>query len=222
MEPHVVEIKSTVYITPDVKRFVLTKPKGFKFEPGQGCDIAIDEDGWRSRKRPMTFTSLPTSRSLEMIVKIYPEHKGVTARMALLRKGDRLLVHEVFGTIQYKGPGTFFAAGAGITPFLSIFRDLHKRKELKGNTLIYSNKTGHDVILQEELAKMLGKRYLNVFTRERVIGFRDRRIDRDLLIALVQDFDQYFYICGPERFVSDLQRMLMELGASADTLVFEA
>src|SRR5690606_16048419 len=154
-------------------------------------------------------------------VKIYP-HGGVTQQMSLLRKGDKLLLKDVFGTITYQGPGTFFAAGAGITPFIAIFRDLHKKKELKDCTLIYSNKTVQDVILDQELAKLLGKRYLNIFTRQHVVGFHERRIDKNLLIALVQDFDQYFYICGPERYVNDLNAMLQELGATSDSLVFEA
>jgi ferredoxin-NADP reductase len=159
---------------------------------------------------------------VELVVKIYPEHEGVTQRMSTMRKGERLLLKEVFGTISYKGPGTFFAAGAGITPFLSIFRDLKKNKMIKGNTLVYSNRTSLDVIMDDELAKLLGKRYFKLYTRERVIGFRERRIDRDMLIALVQDFDQHFYLCGPQKFVSDLERMLLELGAGSESLVFES
>jgi hypothetical protein len=222
MDPFVSEIKSSEYVTHDVKRFVLTRPKGLKFIPGQGCMVALDLDGWRNRWRPLTFTSLPNARSLELVVKVYASHQGVTQRMSTLRKGDRLLLKDVFGTIKYQGPGTFFAAGAGITPFLSIFRYLHKNKAIKGNTLVYTNKTSHDVIMDDELSKLLGKRYLKFYTRESVIGFRDRRIDRDLLVALVQNFDQHFYLCGPEAFVSDLERMLRDLGASADSLVFES
>jgi ferredoxin-NADP reductase len=217
---HTVEIVKSEYITPDVKRFVVTRPAGIHFEPGQGCMLAIDQDIWRTMWRPFTFTSLPGARTLEFIVKIYPRG-GVTQQMSLLRKGDKLLLKDIFGTITYKGPGVFFAAGAGITPFLAIFRDLHKRKELKDCMLLYSNKTAHDVILDAELRKMLGKRYLNIFTRQNVVGFRERRIDRDILITLVQDFDQYFYICGPEVFVHDLDRMLKELGAGSEWLVFE-
>jgi hypothetical protein len=36
--------------------------------------------------------------------------------------------------------------------------------------LIYSNKTGLDVIMDKELGSLLGKHYLKIFTRERVIG----------------------------------------------------
>lgn len=222
METLTAEIKSTAFVTPDVKRLVLTRPKGLKFTPGQGVMVAIDRDGWRDKWRPFTFTSLTTSRTIEMVIKIYDKHKGVTEQIGLLHKGEKLLLGDVFGTITYKGPGTFFAAGAGITPFLAIFRDLEKKKKLKGCTLVYSNKTGLDVIMDEELTKYLGKRYFKLFTRERVIGFRDRRIDRETLIVLVQNFDQNFYICGPEDFVRDLETMLLGLGAKASTLVFES
>jgi ferredoxin-NADP reductase len=79
-----------------------------------------------------------------------------------------------------------------------------------------------DVIMDEELAALLGKNYLKIFTRQRVIGFRERRIDREMLIALVQNFDQRFYLCGPQEFVDDLSRMLLDLGATSESLVFEA
>ena len=200
---------------------IITKPKGFTFKPGQGCMIAIDQDDWRDKARPFTFTNLPTARTLELVVKIYPR-KGVTDHMALLHKGDQLLLGEVFGTITYKGNGTFFAAGAGITPFLSIFRDLKRKKRLKGDLLVYSNRMDTDVIMDEELAALLGKNYLKIFTRQRVIGFRERRIDREMLIALVQNFDQRFYLCGPQEFVDDLSRMLLDLGATSESLVFES
>jgi ferredoxin-NADP reductase len=216
------EILSTEYITPDVKRFVLTKPKGFRFTSGQGCMVAVDEDGWREKARPFTFTNLPSQRTLELVVKIYASRNGVTQRMSFLRKGDGLLLNEVFGTITYRGPGHFFAGGAGITPFLSIFRQLHKDQKLAGNVLVYSNKTMVDVIMDKELTALLGKNYLKIFTRQGVIGFRERRIDRDALITLVQNFDQYFYLCGPPEFVHDLEELLLGLGVKAESLVFEA
>lgn len=217
-----VEILSTEYITPDVKRFVLTKPKGFRFKPGQGCMVAVDADGWRDKWRAFTFTDLPSKRNLELVVKIYPEHAGVTQQMAFLRKGDTLLLKDVFGTITYHGPGHFFAAGTGITPFLAIFRQLHKDEKLAGNVLVYSNKTVSDVIMDKELTSLLGKRYLKIFTRQGVIGFRERRIDRDMLITLVQNFDQHIYLCGPPDFVSSLEALLLSLGVKPESLVFES
>jgi ferredoxin-NADP reductase len=217
-----VKILNTEFITPDVKRLTVEKPKGYSFIPGQATDVSIDEEVWKDQLRPFTFTSLPTARTLEFIIKIYRDRQGVTNRIGLLHDGDSLILHEPFGAISYKGPGFFFAGGAGVTPFVAILRDLQHKDELRGNTLLCTNKTATDVILDEEFTKMLGKRFLKVFTRQNVIGYHERRIDRDMLITLVQDFEQYFYVCGPDEFVKDINAMLISLGAKSESLVFES
>ncbi|MBS1581303.1 MAG: flavodoxin reductase [Bacteroidetes bacterium] len=221
MASYTVKVIDTEFITPDVKRFVVERPKGYTYEPGQATDVAIDKPGWTDQLRPFTFTGLPGAKHLEFIIKLYDGRGGVTHQLGLVHKNDQLILGEPFGAITYKGPGFFFAGGAGVTPFVAILRDLQKRKALAGNTLVCSNHTATDVILDEEFTKMLGKRFIKIFTRQRVIGFHERRIDRDLLVALVQDFDQYFYLCGPEDFVADMRRLLEELGAKAEALVFE-
>lgn len=218
---HQVKILDTSYLTHNVKRFKIEKPKGYTFTPGQAAQVAIDREGWRERSGPFTFTSLTSSKSLELMVKIYDERKGLTHQLGLARKGDDLLIGAPFGGIRYQGPGFFFAGGAGVTPFIAILRDLHKSKKLAGNTLLCSNQTADDIILGEELTQMLGKNFLNIFTRQHVIGFSERRIDRNILITLVQNFDQQFYLCGPRSFVDDVGRLLQDLGATADSIVID-
>lgn len=222
MSEHRVKILNTEFITPDVKRLMLEKPKGYTFIPGQATDVSIDEVEWRDHLRPFTFTSLTTSRTLELIIKIYRDHPGVTNRIGLMHEGEHLILREPFGAITYKGPGFFFAGGAGVTPFVAILRDLHHKNQMRGNTLVCTNKTATDVILDEEFTKLLGKKFLKIFTRQHVIGFHERRIDRDLLITLVQDFDQFFYVCGPEDFVKNINTLLLSLGAKSESLVFES
>jgi ferredoxin-NADP reductase len=126
-----------------------------------------------------------------------------------------------WGAITYKGRGVFIAGGAGITPFISIFRQLEKDKNLEGHKLIFSNKTSEDVILRDEFEPMLGDNFINVLTREKVIGFIDKRIDKELLKSVVRNFSQHFYVCGPEEFTKNIQGMLVELGADAQTVVIE-
>lgn len=221
MAQYVVKILRTEFITPIVKRFTLERPPGYGFIPGQATDVSIHAPGWTDRLRPFTFTNLPHARRLELIVKIYEDHDGVTKRMGLLHAGDELVLHDVFGAITYQGPGFFIAAGAGVTPFIAILRDLAHRELLRGNTLLVTNRTATDVILDEELTKLLGRNFLKVFTRQHVIGFRERRIDRDILVTLVQDFDQKFYVCGPDDFVTAINGLLLGLGARSESLVFE-
>ena len=222
MTEHIVKILECSYISHDVKMFRVEKPKGFKFIPGQSTDISINLPEWKDKLRPFTFTSLNDWPFLEFIIKIYDDHNGVTHQLGKTNAGTELILHDIFGSIQYKGLGIFIAGGSGITPFIAIFRELHKHKKLvPGNALIFSNKTADDIILGQELVNMLGPAYINVFTREGVIGFRERRIDRNYLIETIRDFSQHFYVCGPEKFVKDIVELLLELGATADTVVVE-
>ena len=221
MAKHIAKILDTAFVTQNVKRFHVEKPKGYKYAPGQATDVALNKDGWKDKVGPFTFTSLTTSKTLEFIIKIYDDRDGLTHQLGLARKGDELILDEPFGAITYQGPGFFFAGGAGVTPFIAILRDLQKKKTLAGNTLVCSNQTAADVILDDELTKMLGKRFLNVFTRQHVIGFLERRIDRDTIVAVVQNFDQRFYVCGPDSFVKNICDILKNLGAKAEFIVIE-
>ncbi|WP_139853935.1 FAD-binding oxidoreductase [Aequorivita sinensis] len=213
------KIISNQYITHNVKRFVLEKPKDFTYAPGQSAVISINIPGWENQLRPYTFTSLQHWDYLEIIVKIYEEHEGVSAQMGKLNTGAELLLHEVFGTIKYKGPGIFIAGGTGITPFIAIFRALFESGNLRKVALLYSNRTKDDIILHDELTKMLGPAYKNVFTKEGVIGFRERRIDRKYLIETIGNFDSRFYVCGPQDFTEEICEALVSLGADPEYLV---
>ncbi|HET9430921.1 MAG TPA: FAD-binding oxidoreductase, partial [Chitinophagaceae bacterium] len=124
MESHIVQIRSIGSVTHDVLKVKIDKPDNYKFTPGQATEVAINKEGWREQKRPFTFTSLPDEEFLEFTIKTYPSHKGVTNELLSLKPGDELILHDVWGAISYKGEGIFIAGGAGITPFLSIFRFL--------------------------------------------------------------------------------------------------
>jgi ferredoxin-NADP reductase len=221
MKSHIVKVLEANFVTYDVKRFVVEKPKAYKFIPGQATEIAINLPEWKDQLRPFTFTSLKNARKLEFMIKIYRDHDGVTKKLGSINAGDELILHEVFGAIQYSKPGVFIAAGTGITPFLAIFRELYKNKTLTGNRLIYVNKTKEDIIMGQELFTMFKNNFVNVLTREKTVGFIGKRIDRNFLIANIVDFSQHFYVCGPESFVKDIINNLTELGADADSLVFE-
>lgn len=210
------------FVTHDVKHFLLERPDGFAFTPGQGVELVIDEPKWRDEEgRPFTPTCLVTDRVLQFTIKRYTDHPGVTDRLHSLQPGAALLLSEPFGTISYQGAGTFLAAGAGLTPFLAIFRQLAKEDKLAGNSLIYSNKTPADVICEKELVHYFGKRCQLTCTRASGQGYDNRRIDRRYLKEKISDLNQYFYVCGPDSFVEDVNAALAEMGLKAESLIFE-
>lgn len=215
------------FVTHDVRRFILEKPEGYSFVPGQATELSVDEEEWRDRKHPFTFTSLNGDRVLEFTVKIYPralhpDHTGMTEKMGSLDPGARIILRPPWGTIHYKGPGTFIAAGAGITPFIAIFRQLSKEGNLAGNRLILSNKKAGDVILEKELRSLFPPGDLMLLlTREKREGYGSGHIDREYLKKNVTDLSGNFYLCGPKKFVAGMKESLQNMGASVQNVVFE-
>ena len=221
MEEHIVKVFSIEYVTHNVRRYKIEKPEGYTFIPGQATEVSINSPIWKDERRPFTFTCLTTDPFLEFTIKSYADHMGVTNELYKLEEGAELIIRDVWGAINYVHPGVFIAAGAGITPFIAIFRHLNKIDAIKGNRLIYSNKTAQDIILKDEFEKMLGTNFINTLTREKSNIYDNRRIDKKYLMEQITDFNQPFYVCGPDQFVSDIHKALIDLGASVDAVIIE-
>lgn len=220
-EEHIVRIKHIEAVTHDVRQFRLEKPAGYSFHPGQATEVAINKDQWKEERRPFTFTSVNDDPYLEFTIKIYGDHPGVTNELGKLKVGDELIIHDVWGAIEYKGPGYFIAGGAGITPFIAILRQLHKDGQLQDNKLFFSNKTSNDIIIKDELTRMLGKNAVYIITHEKQSSYLSAYIDEQFLKSYVNDFSRKFYLCGPPAMVEVLTTTLTKLGANTDSVVFE-
>ncbi len=220
-EEHLVKILKTQNVTHNVKRFTLSKPENYIFTPGQATDIVINKPEWLKERRPFTFTSLNEWDHLEFTIKIYNDHEGVTNQLGKLKAGDELIVHDIWGAIHYKGEGVFIAGGAGITPFIAIFRQLHKDGKLGNNQLIFSNRTSEDIILKEEFEQMLGDHFINTLTDEKTEKYDNSIINEDYLKEKIKNLDQYFYICGPDPMIEAISKDLQKIGVAKDKIVIE-
>jgi hypothetical protein len=221
MEEHIVRIFSIEYVTHDVRRYKIEKPAGYTFIPGQATEVSINTPIWKDEKRPFTFTCLTTDPFLEFTIKSYSSRQGVTNELYNLEEGAELVIRDVWGAITYTHPGVFIAAGAGITPFIAILRHLSKIELIEGNSLIYSNKTSQDIIMKDELGKMLGDKFINTLTREKNDLYDNQRIDKTYLQEKINDFKQPFYVCGPDLFVTEIHQTLIDLGANVDSVIIE-
>jgi ferredoxin-NADP reductase len=218
MDIYPVRVLSTRWVTHNVRQFMLDKPKGYSFIPGQATEITLPSDKWKDERRPFTFTGLNEWDHREFTIKIYRERHGVTEQLGLLENGDEVVLHDVWGAIQYKGEGTFIAGGAGITPFIAILRQLRRDGALGNNRLVFSNKTEKDIILRDQWDEWLGPKVQYLLTEEKAQGFTFGKIDEAWLKMNIRDFTQNFYVCGPDPFVADIKKALENLGGK-DTLV---
>lgn len=221
MEKHIVKIKSIDKITHDVIGIVTTKPLGYTFTPGQATELSINQDGWKEERRPFTFTCLPTDDYLEFTIKTYPVHKGVTNQLLQLVENDELILHDVFGAISYKGKGVFIAGGAGVTPFISIFRYLKSINEIGSNMLVFANKNKTDIILEQEFKDLLGAHFINILSDEKSDEYHYGRITEDFIKTIITDFTQQFYVCGPPPMMDAVLKQLTDLGVGENAVTVE-
>jgi ferredoxin-NADP reductase len=221
MNQYIVKINSIKHITPDVLQIVTEKPQGYSYTPGQATSIAINKEGWKDEKRPFTFTSLPDNDFLEFTIKTYPSHKGVTNELLKLKKDDELILHDVFGAIAYKGEGVFIAGGAGVTPFISIFRYLQSKKEIGNNKLIFANKTKDDIILASEFEKLLGENFINILSDEKADGYAHGQITEGFLKAHISDSTKNVYVCGPPPMMDAIEKQLANLKIDEKQIIKE-
>jgi len=221
MEEHIVKILSIDQVTHDVKRFRVEKPEGYSFVPGQATEVSVNRPELKNEKRPFTFTCLTREPYLEFTIKIYPSHNGVTNELGKLKPGAELIIRDVWGAISYKGKGVFIAGGAGITPFISIFRDLNSKNEVSGNRLIFANKKKADIILESELRNMLGMDFINILSDEKNDDYFHGMISLDFLRNHIGEMNRKFYVCGPPPMIDAVLKHLADLEVGENSITLE-
>lgn len=205
-------------LTHDVVRLTLQRPKGYTFTAGQAIDLSLDRPEVAGKRSPFTFTGLNTADHLELTIKCYVDHHGMTEQIARSQAGDEVIISEPFDTVQLKGPGVFIAGGTGMTPFIAILRQKKVDGTLAGNRLFFFNKKQEDVFMENEFRDLLGDRFSSVLSQEEAPGHLHGMVGAEFLKTHLRDFDQPFYTCGPEGFVNAVKEALVTLGAREEMI----
>lgn len=217
-EVKILDIKQAALDTFCIK---VERPEKYSFIPGQFTNLSIDASDPANRKTLFCFTGLTDADYLEFIIKYNNNGNMIVKKIINSVIGDKIRIGKPQGSFKYKGMGIFIVAGTGITPVLSIFRNLRGKNNLAGNKLIYSNKTMEDIIQHNELYEMLDLNYVNLFTKQRYDGYYFGRIDDNFLKMHITDIKQYFYINGSSHFVKNILSILKNLNVPDDLIIIE-
>lgn len=221
MDAHILKVKAIAHITHDVLSIETEKPLNYSFNSGQATELSINKPEWKEEKRPFTFTSIPEENRLEFTIKSYPAHKGVTNELLQLKVGDELIIGDSWGNIEYQGEGVFIAGGAGITPFISILRNLHSQHKIGKNKLLFANSKKEDIILKEELETILGNNFINILSNEKTDKYDYGYITEAYIKSKITDFTSFFYLCGPPPMVEAVEKILMALHVNSACIIKE-
>ncbi len=221
MKSNTITIKKITYLNHNVVQLETTKPDNYEFVSGQATEVSVLKSGWEDKKRPFTFTSLPTEENLEFTIKVYDSHDGVTEQIGKLEKGDQLLIGEPFGAIRYRGSGTFLAGGAGVTPFIPILKQLESENKAFGHTLIFANKKEKDIFLNNKFNEILGDDFINILSEEETDGHHHGHINAKFIQEHTDLLKQFFYVCGPPKMIEHVITELKSIGVEEELIITE-
>jgi ferredoxin-NADP reductase len=197
--------------TPSTKTFRLVAKDGYlpPFQAGQYINLFVDIGGVRT-SRPYSISSSPTQVGYYDIT-IRRLEDGFVSSYVLddVKVGDEFESTSPSGTFHYNplfhgDDLVFLAGGSGITPFMSMIREVADRGLSRCIHLIYGSQDPKDMIFHDELKRIVEK-HPNI-TLSVVIsrppqdycglsGF----ITADLMKDVLGDLSsKTFYLCGPE------------------------
>jgi ferredoxin-NADP reductase len=205
-----------------------------RFTPGQTVDITVPDPLFRDdlgNVRTFSIASLPSEPRLMVTTRL-----GGSAFKRTLAEAPLGLPVDLDGPYgsftlhqNVSKPAVFLAGGIGITPFHSIIGDVSERRVSRPLTLIYSNRTAHDVAWLADLeawarvnpnfrlvATLTAPRPGEAWTHD------TGRVDKPFLashLGAPSDLaNTIFYVAGPGRFVTAMQALLPEVGADPDNI----
>jgi glycine betaine catabolism B len=216
---------------PDVRIFRLQPVSGKipPYIPGQFFFLhRLDESGASLLKRPYSVASTPSMEYLEFAIDMVGGQ--MTGQLEKLKPGDILGVEGPAGHMAYRNElnAAFVAGGTGISPFMSMLRQIAE-KNIKGRfVLFYSTRTRDHILFSDELAalqkKHPGIKVVVTLTRETPDGWAGEcgRVNHEMLLRHVQiarEFD--WFVCGPPGMVKAVRECLLALSVDPKKLRME-
>ena len=184
------------------------------FEPGAHVVVALkDAASGLQGTRAYTLTSRPDdAQGYEISVARGDRSTGISAFLhASVRPGRVVTVSDPvhgFGLAPEAGRHLLIAGGIGITPLLSLARELNQRGV--GFALFYSGKSQAGMPFLDELRALRHGTCTVVTTAEPAMG----RLDIRGILARAPA-DTHVYVCGPGAMIQDVASMARELAWDA-------
>ena len=201
------------------------------FKPGQHVNLSVDVDG-RRLTRSYSLTGVPRADGLLSLTVQKVENGIVSTHLfADAQVGDVVELEPAFGdmTLPEILPGKLLllAAGSGITPLMSLMRELAARGMPVETTLIYWARHRADLCFVSELKSLAAReqnfKFRIALTGDAVTGtdeLRGRPSAKLFKLAVPDLADQTVYACGPSGFVSECEAIAKPVARSFQSEAF--
>ncbi len=191
--------------------------KPFSYHAGQFAFLTLRQQGMSREDHPFSFVSAPFDSEIKFAIK---ELGDFTKTLSDLKVGSVVHIEGPYGMFG-RGAKTaaseiWIAGGIGITPFVSLARDLSRSG--RSADLYYSVKTDEELVYCEELVSLAEAlpskfRFIPYVAKEK--GFLSANAVEEISGPLI---DRRVYVCGPPAMMNSLKQQFIKKGVSAQNI----
>ena len=220
---------------PDIKTFRFQTPDIFKYKSGQFVMLKYPKDSIHHQigARAYSISSSPNSKNyFDLTIQKVGKFTTEIFNSKVNEKFTFTGPHGKFGLPEDKKEIVFLTGGSGITPFLSMIRDLdYNNKQDTNITIFYSCRTPDLFIRRHEIEEIC-KRNPNIKTHFTITRPRPEdkdwkgltgRINKEMLEKHLHNLqNKTFFIVGTKDMIDTLKELLMkELNVPKEQIVIE-
>lgn len=225
---HAVNIKDIIKHGQDTVQVTLDIPKElksqFNFIPGQYIDFSIEINGEELRRSYSICSAL--NEDISVAIKQVENGKVSTWFNEKATVGSSIYAASPKGSFTIPSNAkniTAIAAGSGITPILSMTKNLTSSQKME---LIYGNKTLDSTLFKSSIEAISNVKPNYFLSQEEKEGNVFGRISTETLTAFIKtNLDilksDGFFICGPEEMIQSANEVLKSFGVAKDKIHFE-
>jgi len=214
-ETHAVK---TIYLTP-------LGGKVMDYKPGQFAFVRFFSNGLPREEHHFTLSSAPDDKDISFTIK---DSGDYTSQVGKIKKGDKARVdgpYGVFSNHGLSGPFLFIAGGIGITPVISMLKNMDKKT--RDTVLIYANREPKDMAFKTELSRLAAKKLIKlvlVFSQKKgtVKEAYQAYIDAEIIDKEVADIKtRKIFLVGPVPMMDSVEKDLLALGVQKSNIFTE-
>ena len=212
----------TVKVTLDVPSELKTK---FSFTPGQYINFSVTINGNEERRSYSICSG--KNEDLSVAVKQVEGGKVSTWFNQSAEVNTPIFVSSPEGNFTRSDNAkniVAIAAGSGITPIMSIAKDI---EQVNGSLqLFFGSRTKANILFKDELESLTKTKTTHYLSAEQADDCQNGRIDKSNFSEIIKgNLDLLksdgFYICGPEQMISDVSESLALFGVNEDKIHYE-
>jgi glycine betaine catabolism B len=201
------------------------RPEGFAYRAGQYFILHLSE----TLVKPFSFSSSPFDMEyIEFTTRV--SESDFKKRLVALGAGDVVSISSPLGSFILGDSKklAFLAGGIGVTPHLSMLREISGAGLDYDVCLFYGVRNEKEIVCRRELDEMqdLNKNIRIVYVisdeKHEGSGCYSGLICEDIVGREISNpFERTYMVCGPPAMVSAMEKMLGDMGVPKDKVIVE-